>query len=149
MNQKIAVDVVVLRHNSKFLVLCEAKDSVAKFRGMCRRYSKIPLGEFCLVCEGLVVDDNLNIVDSNICQVKKVFVFAKSLKQTIRIINIEDELVKQMASLENQRSAGSRTKDVGYFDDFNPKRTGMRVRLLIRGKDGKLYEAEAEEEYYE
>ena len=130
MNHKIVINVVVLRHKSQFEVLCDPKDSVAKFKGMCRRYSKIPLGEFCLICDGSIVDENLHIAETTISQVKAVFVFATSLKQKIRKLNIEEELRRVMDEASKESDIEPYKEQEEFFDDHRYKpRIGENLLL--------------------
>ena len=95
MDNFISITVKVLRYGDEFSVFCKQTNTLNEFKQYCRKFSKIPLQDFSIICCGRTIDQNPVIRDTIIATTKSVYLFVKTLKDKYKELTPE-QIYKEM-----------------------------------------------------
>ena len=94
MNRKILVK--VLKSDDQFDVICKPTENFGNFKKWCKKFVKVPVDEFSIICNGKVIEGNKRLSELGMFEVKNVYLYVISVKEEIKKLSSEEKMRKAL-----------------------------------------------------
>lgn len=133
MSQKILVK--VLKSDDQFDVICKPSENFFNFKKWCKRFVKVPVDEFSIICNGKVIEGNKRLSELGMFEVKNVYLYVISVKEEIKKLSSEEKMRKALMKKMSKHNRRSYDNEDDGNENSSTKSKSMlySMRLIFQG----------------